>query len=97
MNEKAKPTSDPFPHLPRRALFADRNQRTVQENHVSVNYMPRLSPAEMEGVKAAVQAIADNPNGRIVIGKRGRPSSGRPWLAAGVSRSKWFAMKKVKA
>lgn len=46
-------------------------------------------PRVAEGVEADVSPGAGT--GR----KRGRPGSGKPWEAAGLSRSAWFAKRKV--
>ena len=72
-------TSDPFPNLPRKALF------------VADDEPPRKAPA-IEAKKATAEAALETAPKRTR--GRPKTIGGEPWKAAGVSRSQWFRRQK---
>jgi hypothetical protein len=76
---KVKPTSDPFPNLPRRLLYVEALEQAVERRAA-------LRP------RAKVAPPKSKPAAGAASGKVGRPRKveGEPWAALGMSRAQWY-------
>jgi len=91
-----KATEDPFPHLPRRAMFEVEEQRfpliglgaEAKPSAPSKSVEPMTAGA-IQNAKA-VLVDAEKKAAR----KRGRPIADKPWEREGVSRMTWYRNRK---
>ena len=107
MSEKQKPTSDPFPHLPRRPLFTETTTIIDHYGHNDRGFASVKPPMSGEGYVATVVTVAPVVDKTTTVKElreevakvenrgRGRPKSEgvKPWDAEGVSRAVWYRRK----